>query len=64
MQLGLESIQARAQQTSVLSILNFDFNLTFLCRISLNILIIFIEAVQLTADIFPIFRKLEVQSEW
>lgn len=37
--------------------LNFGFNLTFLLGTSLNILIIFIlEAVELTADVFPIFR--------
>jgi len=37
--------------------LNFGFNLTFLLRTSPNILIIFIlEAVELTADVFPIFR--------
>lgn len=51
--------------------LNFAFNLTFLLRslrTSLNILIIFIlEAVELTADVFPIFRfcpKHNRSSKW
>lgn len=46
--------------------LNFGFNLTFLLKTSFNILIIFIlEAVELTVDVFPIFRLLsEVQSKW
>lgn len=59
---GLESIRARTRQTSVLSILNFGFNLTFLGKTSQHFNNSHIRSCPTNGRYISDIQK--VQSEW